>query len=94
MPEIGPLQILAIGFNDPQLDGSVLSALADASDSGAIKIVDALGVYKDEDGNIAAAEASDLDAEESMQYGAWLGALIGLGAGGVLGTREHDIHRR
>ena len=32
--EIGPLQLFAIGFTDPKLDGSILNALADASDAG------------------------------------------------------------
>jgi len=56
--EIGPLQLLVVGFTDPQLDGSVLDALVDASDAGLIRIVDLLGVYKDEDGNVTAAELS------------------------------------
>lgn len=86
MEEIGPLQILVVGFTDPQLDGSVLGELEAASETGAIKVVDALGVYKDDDGNILAAQASDLGVEEAMVYGAWVGALVGLGAGGEEGA--------
>jgi len=86
MEEIGPLQILVVGFTDPQLDGSVLGELEAASETGAIKVVDALGVYKDDEGNILAAQASDLDLEEAMVYGAWVGALVGLGAGGEEGA--------
>ena len=82
MDEIGPLQILVVGFEAPQLDGSVLGELEAASASGAIKVVDALGVYKDAEGNILAAEVSDLGVDEAMVYGAWVGALVGLGAGG------------
>jgi len=84
--EIGPLQLLVIGFADPQLDGSVLGALADASDAGHIKIVDMLGVYKDEDGSVLVAESTDLTEDEAMTYGAWVGALIGLGADGSEGA--------
>ena len=84
--EIGPLQLLAIGFVDPKLDGSVLGALEDASAAGHIKVVDLLGVYKDEQGNVLAAEMSDLTEDEAMVYGAWVGALIGLGAGGEEGA--------
>lgn len=86
MAEIGPLQIIAIGFADPQLDGSILESLAEASASGAIKVVDATGVYKADDGTIAAAQATDLTEDEAIQYGAWIGALIGLGAGGEEGA--------
>jgi uncharacterized membrane protein len=83
---IGPLQLLVFGFVDPQLDGSVFGTLAEASASGMIKVVDVLGVYKDADGTILAAQASDLSEDEAMIYGAWVGALIGLGAGGEAGA--------
>ncbi|MGI9584078.1 MAG: DUF1269 domain-containing protein [Acidimicrobiia bacterium] len=83
---IGPLQLMVVGFVDPALDGSVFGALADASATGAIKVVDVLGVYKGLDGSIVAAEATDLTEDEAMTYGAWVGALIGLGAGGVEGA--------
>ncbi|MDJ0663306.1 MAG: DUF6325 family protein [Acidimicrobiia bacterium] len=84
--EFGPLQLFVIGFTDPQLDGSVLEALEDASNAGLIRIVDLLGVYKDEDGEILAAEMSELTEDEAISYGAWVGALIGLGAGGEAGA--------
>jgi uncharacterized membrane protein len=83
---IGPLQLMVIGFVDPALDGSILAALEGASASGAIKVVDVLGVYKAEDGTVLAAQGSDLTEDEAMTYGAWVGALIGLGAGGVDGA--------
>ena len=88
---IGPLQLLVVGFVDPKLDGSVLGALADASDAGMIKVVDLLGVYKGEDGTVLAAEATDLTEDEAITYGAWVGALIGLGAGGVEGAEAGAI---
>ena len=84
--DIGPLQVLAVGFTDPKLDGSILDALTEASESGAIKVVDLLGVYKDGAGDLLVAESTDLTEDEAMIYGAWIGALIGLGAGGVDGA--------
>jgi len=86
MEEIGPLQFLAVAFVDPKLDGSILGELAAASESGAIRVVDALGVAKDDEGNIAALQISDLTEDQAMTYGAWVGALIGLGAGGEEGA--------
>ncbi len=83
---IGPLQLMVVGFVDPALDGSVLGALEDASATGAIKVIDVLGVYKAEDGTVAAAQATELTEDEAMTYGAWVGALIGLGAGGAEGA--------
>jgi uncharacterized membrane protein len=89
--EFGPLQLFVIGFSDPQLDGSVLEALEDASNAGLIRVVDLLGVYKDEEGNILAAEMSELTEDEAISYGAWVGALIGLGAGGEAGAEMGAI---
>ncbi len=89
--EFGPLQLFVIGFTDPQLDGSVLEALEDASNAGLIRVVDLLGVYKDEEGNVLAAEMSELTEDEAISYGAWVGALIGLGAGGEVGAEMGAI---
>ncbi len=89
--EIGPIQLVTVAFADPQLDGSILDALQDASTAGHIKILDAIGVYKGTDGTIFAAEATDLTEDEAMVYGAWIGALVGLGAGGVEGAEAGAI---
>jgi len=89
--DIGPLQLLVIGFTDPKLDGSLLGTLENASNAGLIRVVDMLGVYKDESGDVAAAEMSELTEDEAMTYGAWIGALIGLGAGGEEGAEAGAI---
>jgi len=84
--EFGPLQLFVIGFTDPQLDGRIIDALADASNAGLIRVVDLLGVYKDAEGTVTAAELSELSEDEAISYGAWIGALVGLGAGGEAGA--------
>ena len=89
--EFGPLQLFVIGFADPQLDGSVLNALLDASDADLIRVVDMLGVYKDEQGSVVAAQMSELTEDEAISYGAWVGALIGLGVGGAAGAEMGAI---
>ena len=82
---MGPLQMFVIGLAEPSLDGRIIEALLDASDTGAVRIVDFLGVYKDASGEVVAAELTDLSLDEAVSYGAWVGGLIGLGAGGVAG---------
>lgn len=89
--EFGPLQLFVIGFTDPQLDGRLLSALEDASNAGLIRVVDLLGVYKDEAGDVLAAEMSELTEDEAISYGAWVGSLVGLGAGGAAGAEMGAI---
>jgi uncharacterized membrane protein len=89
--EFGPLQFFVIGFTDPQLDGRLLSALEDASNAGLIRVVDLLGVYKSEEGEVVAAEMSELTEDEAISYGAWVGSLIGLGAAGAAGAEMGAI---
>jgi uncharacterized membrane protein len=89
--ELGPIQLVTVGFVDPRLDGSILTALEEASNAGHIRLIDAIGVYKDTDGTIVAAEATDLTEDEAIAYGAWIGALVGLGAGGVDGAEVGAI---
>ncbi len=83
--DMGPLQLLVIGFEHPTLDGSVLAELAELSEEGLVRVIDLLGVAKSDEGELAAIELSDLDLEEAIQYGAWVGALLGLGAAGPVG---------
>jgi len=89
--EIGPIQLITVGFTEPQLDGAIFAALEDASAAGHIRVIDAIGVYKDADGGFVAAEATELTEDEAMVYGAWIGALVGLGAGGAEGAEAGAI---
>lgn len=56
---LGPIDYIAVGFKGNNFDGSVLKALAKASESGAIRVVDLVFVIKDADGNVAMAEIED-----------------------------------
>lgn len=44
---LGPLQLIVIGFDAPEPDGSVLAELNAIREQGFIRLVDALGVIKD-----------------------------------------------
>lgn len=56
---LGPIDYVAVGFNGNNFDGSILSELAKAVDSGVIRLVDLIFVMKDGEGNVAAAELPD-----------------------------------
>ena len=79
---IGPLQLAVVGFYGDVMKSDVLDELFAASTSGAIKLVDVLVIEKDESGRVWTSEISDLTLEEEIRYGALIGGLIGLGAGG------------
>ena len=79
---IGPMQLVVVGFEGDVMESDVLDELLAASTAGAIKLVDVLVVEKDESGRVWSSEISDLTLEEEIRYGALIGGLIGLGAGG------------
>jgi uncharacterized membrane protein len=84
--EIGPIQLIAVGFEQPQFKGEIIRELQAVMDRGDIRLIDLMAVYKDSEGNVTAAELSGLSLDERMELGAVIGGLIGLGAGGEAGA--------
>jgi uncharacterized membrane protein len=78
--------MIVIGFDAPEPDGSVLAELRAIREQGFIRLVDALGVMKDEEGSVWSVEVSDLEEEEVVLAGAAIGALLGAGAVGLEGA--------
>ena len=58
---LGPIDYIVVGFKGNNFDGSILSALSKAVESGAIRVVDLIFVIKYEDGAFAIAEIEDQD---------------------------------
>jgi hypothetical protein len=56
---LGPIDYIAVGFEGNNFDGSILSELSKAVESGAIRVVDLVFIIKDADGNVLMAEAED-----------------------------------
>ena len=79
---IGPVQMLVLGFAEPNFTGKIAAELDRLREHEFVKIVDALVVNKDENGEIVALQVTDLTADESVEMGAIAGALIGFGYGG------------
>src|SRR5881392_863533 len=84
--EFGPVQMLVVGFEHGKFEGEILAELKRLREQDIIRLVDLLFVNKDDDGVIATVELSDLSQEESMEFGALAGALIGLGAAAEAGA--------
>ncbi|WP_332449978.1 DUF1269 domain-containing protein [Methanoculleus sp.] len=83
----GPMHLLVIGFKNPDFHGQIRKALGSAMEAGVVRLIDARFVWKDADGNVEAMEATQLDDAERQRFGAAVGALIGLGAGGEEGVQ-------
>jgi len=73
---LGPLEYLVVGFEGNRFTGQILRELRAARDKGIIRVVDLLVLTKDESGNLAAMELSDLSGEEAEQLGPIAGDLL------------------
>ena len=82
----GPMQLFVIGFPGNQFSGEIIPALNEARDKNLIRMIDYLFVSKDDQGNISAVKGTDLGRKEIKQLNSVIGALLGLGAGGMQGA--------
>jgi len=74
--------MMVIGFPEPNFTGKIVAELNRLREHEFVRIIDALVVQKDDDGNITALQASDLSQDEATELGALAGALVGFGYGG------------
>ena len=88
---IGPIQLIALTFEDFHPTGEIMPALQAAMKRGAIRLIDAQFVSKDEDGQLTSLEMSGLSGEETIEFGAVIGGLIGAGAGGAEGAASGSL---
>ena len=78
---LGPVQMLVVGFTHLEPDGTILEELTRLKEADIVRLVDPMVVRKDEKGDVMAVQTTDLSQEESMQFGAIVGALVGFGTG-------------
>ena len=83
---IGPVQLIVLGFNHPNFHGEVIAELERLHESGTVRVIDSLAVYKDADGEIEIEHLSNLTRDEAIELGTKIGALIGLGVDGEEGA--------
>jgi len=82
---IGPVQLIVLGFAEPDFHGEVIAELARLRESDTVRVIDAIGVYKDAEGNVEVRHLSNLTSDEAAEFGAVVGGLVGLGAAGEEG---------
>ena len=88
---IGPVQLIVLGFNHPDFHGEVIAELERLRESDTIRVIDALAVYKDADGELEVEHLSNLTENEAIELGSKIGALIGLGIEGEEGAEAGAI---
>jgi uncharacterized membrane protein len=88
---IGPVQLIVLGFNHPNFHGEVIAELERLRENDMIRVIDALAVYKDGEGELEVEHLSNLTEDEAIELGSKIGALIGLGFEGEEGMEEGAI---
>lgn len=75
---IGPVQLLVLGFDHPDFRGEVIEELERLRDNDLVRVMDALAVYKEEDGAVEVAHLSTMTKDDAVELGSTIGALVGL----------------
>jgi uncharacterized membrane protein len=83
---IGPVQLLVLGFNQPDFHGEIIEELERLRESDTVRVIDSLAVHKDAQGEIEVMHLSNLTRDEAVELGSTVGALIGLGIEGEEGA--------
>jgi uncharacterized membrane protein len=89
VPEsMGPLQMLVFAFAGNHFRGEILPELERLKRHEIVRIIDLLLVRKDGGGNVMVTTGSDLDWEEAVSFGSYVGALAGFAAFGPAGIER------
>jgi len=82
---IGPVQLIVLGFNQPEFHGEIIAELERLRATDTVRVIDSLAVYKDANGDVAVEHLSNLSEDEAIELGSKVAALIGLGFAGEEG---------
>jgi uncharacterized membrane protein len=82
---IGPVQLIVLGFSHPEFHGEIIAELERLKESDTVRVIDALAVHKDADGEMEVQHLSNLSKDEAIEFGTVVGALVGLGIEGEEG---------
>ena len=85
---IGPVQLIVLGFPRPDFHGEILVELERLRASDQVRVIDALALFKDDDGAIEVEHLTNLTRDEAVELGSKVAMLIGLGIEG-----ENDAER-
>jgi hypothetical protein len=75
-----------VGFPDPDVHGEIIDELERLRQSDTVRVIDALAVYKDPDGELEAMHLSNLSEDEAIELGGTVVALVGPGFDGEEGA--------
>jgi len=85
---IGPVQLIVLGFEHPEFHGEIIEELEKLRESDTVRVIDALAVHKDAEGEVEVMHLSNLTRDEAIELGSKVAALIGLGIEGEEGFEK------
>ena len=68
---IGPVQLIALGFDKPDFQGEMIEEFERLRESDTVRVIDALVVYKDAEGDVTIAKGSQLTKDEAEESAPW-----------------------
>ena len=83
---IGPVQLIVLGFKEPNFRGEILAEVERLRAAETVRVIDALIVYKDDDGELEAEHVSNLSNKDLIELDSKVAALVGLGFEGEAGA--------
>ena len=88
---IGPVQLIVLGFSQPDFHGEIIAELERLREHDMVRVIDSLVVYKNAEGELEVEHLSNLTQDQAIEVGSKIGALIGLGIEGEEGAEAGAI---
>jgi len=82
---VGPVEYIAIAFPGNKFSGEIVPAIKALQDSGTIRVLDLVLITKDGEGNVAAIELADADAEQRAVLD-----VLGIERSNLLGQEDFE----
>ena len=86
MMKHGPVDLVVLAVGEPRFDGSILAELEKQAAKGTIRVLDAMVLFKDEDGRCWELDLEDLPPEEAAAIG-----FIETGTRGLLDAEDAEV---
>lgn len=76
--KFGPLEYIAVGFDEPKFTGKIMPELNALRETGMIRLLDMVIVRKNEMGDVKILEANDLGEEDAALFRPFLDDLLSM----------------
>ena len=86
MMKHGPVDLVVLAVGEPRFDGSILAELEKQAAKGAIRVLDAMVLFKDEEGRCWELDLEDLPPEDAAAIG-----FIETGTRGLLDAEDAEV---